>query len=324
MAVINATTFSIADATKRFAPGEQKLLSIAEILAQDTSLLNDFSVKEGNSTDGHVIAQRTEEPTPVSRQINEGTDAAKSIVTNVRETTSILESRMEIDELLYNRAPDKQQFMADEGRAHISALKKAALTHVLYGDGLTQTRGFLTRMNTLANSQVVNGLGSSTGCTSMLIYSVNPMDAYTFFPLNGKGGLDFEDRGKERIISSSNSKALYAYVNKYSWVFGLAVENWRNFAAIRNIKVANLTSDASSGAKLFELVCQAKAKLQDVEGARLAVSPTVYAYLEMQAFGRSTSYVTPGQWADGSPMIRFAGLPVKRIEKISENETAIS
>lgn len=323
MADINATTFSVADAVKRFAPGEQKLLQIAEVLSQDTSLFNDFNVKEGNSTDGHVIAARQEEPTPASRQINEGIDASKSIVINARETTSILETRVEIDEQLYNRAPDKQQFMANEGLAHISALRKAALYHMLYGTGQGQTLGFFSRMNTLANSQVVNGAGSSTGNTSMLIYSTNPMDAYTFFPLNGKAGLDFEDRGKERV-TWANSKAGYAYVQKYGWVFGLAVENFRNFAAVRNIKVSSLTADASSGAKLFDLVCLAKSKVQDVDNLRLAVSPTVYAYMEMQAYSRATSYVTPGQWRDGTPMIRFAGLPVKRVEKISENETAIS
>lgn len=323
MADINATTFSVADAVKRFAPGEMKLLQIAEVLSQDTSLFNDFTVKEGNSTDGHVLAVRAEEPTPTSRQINEGTDAAKSSVINSRETTSILESRVEIDELVYNRAPDKQGFMASEGMAHLSALRKNALFQMLYGDGLGQTRGFFTRMNTLANSQVIGAAGTSTGNTSMLVYSTNPMDAYTFFPLNGKAGLDFEDRGKERIIGA-NSKALYAFVQKYSWVFGLAVENFRNFAAIRNIKISSLTADASTGAKLFDLVCLAKAKVQDVENLRLAVSPTIYAYLEMQAYTRATSYVTPGQWRDGTPMIRFAGLPVKRVEKISENETAIS
>lgn len=335
--------FTWAGVSKRFAKGENALLRIAEVIDQDLSWINVFAIKPGNGTQGHEISARVRDAAVYKKNLNEGVPSSVSETVPVVEPYAQWESYTKIEEDLYNKAPEPQQLMVDESTSKIRAHKKALGAEIIYGTGgLNAINGIANRINAKANSQFFHCNGTTADKqTSIYMFSADPMDNYLFFSLNSKGGLSFQNLGKTLMSESitkdfgdgQGSRTATVHntymVSKFRLEAGLANENFRQIVRLGNIDTTKLAStltaspDAAS-CNLFNSIVLAKAKLMNLDNIHALVSPTVFAYMEAQAYNNPRSMVTVKEYEGGYTFLKYAGVNIHRAEQVKETEAVVS
>lgn len=335
--------FTWAGVSKRFAKGEASLLKIAEVIDQDLSWINALALKPGNGTQGHEIAMRVKDAVVYKKQMNEGVPSSVSETVPAVEPYAQWESYTKLEEDIYNKSPEPQSLMVQEATSKIRAHKKALGLEIIYGAGTANSiRGFATRINAKSNSQFFDAKGATANSqTSIYMFSADPMDNYLFFSLNSKGGLSFENLGKQLLteqvtkdfgdgLGSRTALVHNTYmVQKFRMEAGLANENFRQIVRIGNIDMTKLASTLTStpdatSANIFNCITLAKAKLMNLDNIHALVSPTVYAYMEAQAYNNPRSMVTVKEYSTGYQYLTYAGVIVHRAEQVKENEAVVS
>lgn len=323
---------------KRMNKGENQILGITEVLDKDMDWVNTLAVKPGNGTQAHDILRRLKRASIYSKRMGEGVPASSSEVLPASEPYGTWASYTKIEEDTYNRSPEPQKLMLQETTDKIKGHKEAYGLGIIYGDGTPgNPLGFANRIKSASDSQFINGSGATDGAeTSIYVFSNDPEYVYTAFPLNTKAGLDFQDLGT-RLITESVTKdfgdgqgsrtaeVLNTYrVSKFSMSAGLVVADAHQIVRIGNIKVADLTADASAGVDIFNKLVLAKSKVHYVKNLNALVSPTIYAYMELQAYNKSNAMVQLREVEGGYKFLEYAGIAIHRSTQVSETENVVS
>lgn len=112
-----------------------------ELMNQTNDILSDISFMEANQSDGHRTRIRTGLPDVYWRRLYKGTPPSKSQWTQVKEATSMMEARMELDRKECELYGDKAAaFRLSEGKAFCEAMRQKVATTLFYGDSNANPR----------------------------------------------------------------------------------------------------------------------------------------------------------------------------------------
>lgn len=334
MATIGATAFTLNDWKKRMNM-DGTVADIVEVLAQSNEIMDHVLWKEGNLLTGNKVTQRTSIPEPDVRQINKGVGLVKSGTEQITDTVVSFEARSQIDEKLYNLAPDGDALRKSEDVAAIEGFGNKFVDMLIYGDASANRdsfNGLAVRQQTLSivdptkKGYTTISAGGSTANQQTSAYFVdwNDTGAYGIFPRNGKAGLEMEDKGLVRI--TDNNGGIYdAYESKFKWDVGFAVSDPRCIGRLCNVEPSVLVSGTAQQKLAFWAnLMKVHDRMRHPERVKLYVSVDLFTSLKVFLSDKNNSYVTYETLADGIKQLFVDGMPVYRIDAIKGTEAVLS
>lgn len=306
---------------------------IIEILKQSNPILEDMPFAEGDLPIGNKTTIRTSLPSPSIRRANRGTAPTKSDVKQVIDQCMYLEDRSCVDTLLLKGKPNPEAYRASEDDAHVEGMGQFVAKCFIYGDltdpAYTDTfNGLLVRYpveegdkGTRGYQVISAGTKNTKGHnTSALIVDWGDRKVTGIFPKGMTAGLNTKDLG-ESDVYDSDGNPFRAVQTLYSWQVGLAVQNVRSVAAIRNIDVDALSAfTADQEAKFMNKIIFAKNRIQLPKSPIMYVGDTLYSYLETFLLNKNNVHVTREMRENEPPLLRFSGIPVKKMDCMTDTE----
>lgn len=332
MAVIGGQNLTLLDITKRLDP-DGSAAAIAELLTQENEILDDMPWVEGNLPTGHRVTVRTGLPDVAWRKLNQGVPASKSTTAQLDEACGMLEGFGSVDKDLVELNGNTTEFRLQENMAYIEALNQAQAQTLFYGDTSVNPERFLglsSRYSTLnvANAQnadnVISGGGAGSTNTSIWLIGWSPRTVHGIYPKGTQAGLIHEDLGLDTVTDASGNR-YRAYQDRYQWKCGLALRDWRYAVRIANVDVAALTATAASGANILDLMTRALERIQSLSGVTpvFYCNRTIRSFLRRQTVNRVSNSTLEYDNVGGKPALRFAEVPVKRVDAILSTEATV-
>lgn len=336
MAALAETHPTLLDLAKRLDP-DGTIAPIVEILNQTNEILLDMVWVEGNLPTGHRSTIRTGIPQGTWRKLYGGVQPSKSTTAPVTDTCGMLEAYAEIDKAFADLNGNTAAYRLSEDKAFIEGMNQQMANALFYSNEATNPErftGFAPRFNDFLNAESADNMidgGSAGGQTdNASIWLVGWSDAtvHGIIPKGSKAGLQHRDLGEVTLESAidGNGGRMQAYRSHYRWDAGLTVRDWRYVVRIFNIDKSTTLADASSGAKLYDLMFTAIDRLPNLS----AVRPVFYMSRDMRTLLRQQLSAQVKQSTltienvGGVRTTMFQEIPVRRVDALAADEARIA
>lgn len=334
---------TLLDVTRRLAPGGGVDV-VAEILQQYNEILDDLPWVEGNLPTGHQTTIRTSKPTPTFRLLNQGVVPVKTTTGQIVDTCAILEARNHIDKDLAMLNGNTAAFRLSEDKAIIQSMGDTLADTLIHGDvsvnperfnGLASRYFSLNSANT-TYANVIDGGGTGSDNTSIYLVCWSPDKVFGIYPKGSQAGLQQRDLGEQSIVDPNTTGAyMQALVSWYQWKCGICIRDWRYVVRIANIDVSALltaSDSVDSSANLFKLMSKALDRIPPMGGDYRPVfycNETVRSMLRVKMLDKANvslqlSEVKGASIARPQGVLTFMGVPVRRIDSITNAEDAVT
>jgi len=328
-AVLGSGALTLADWAKRLDP-DGKVPTIVELLSQTNEILADMQWKEGNLPTGHRSTIRTGLPTVYWRMLNQGVPPSKSTTAQVDDQAGMLEAWSEVDVALARLNGNVSAFRLSEAGAFLEAMNQEMSQTLFYGNsgiapeefsGLSPRYSLLSAGN---GGHIIDAGGTGSDNTSIWLVAWGE-NAHGIFPKGSKAGLEHNDYGEVTVevtagIAGNRMRALQ---ERYTWMAGLVVRDWRSVVRIANIDAPTLAG--GSPQDLISMMEQADELLPDIGGRRV-----FYANRRVTRYLRKFVRVAVGAGGGltfenfaGKRVMAFDGIPIRRVDSLLITEARV-
>lgn len=241
MATLVDSSFpNLVNVATRLDPNGQ-VSEVANVLSKKLALLDDIPWLEGNLPTGHRITQAVNAlPSGGWRKLNAGIAASKGETSQYDETCGILQSESRIDVDVAKLNGNAAAYRASEDKLFIEGLGQQFATALFYESVSTNperihglsprypaTSGYTSSAYTIRGTNTAQSGGTADNLSVWLI-NWEPRKVYGIYPKGSQAGLVREDKGEVYVTDPNDSaKQLWAYLTKYQWKCGIAVEDYR-------------------------------------------------------------------------------------------------
>ena len=338
MSIFGSEALTLSDMRKRLNP-DGSTAFIVEALEQSNPILKDIPWIEGNLKTGNVTTVRTMIPTPSIRKINRGVARGKSRTKQVQDTCMILEDRSVVDIELIALQKDKEKFRASEDAAFVQGFSNYVAEQTFYGDTSVEPgtfNGISVRYNEYCSNASKKGdpsyqvlsagtPGSNTNTTAFFI-GWGQKNTVGIYPEGTLAGLKMRDLGEQTVLDPDGLE-YQGLATLFTWKCGLAIQNIRSNALLRNINVAAFSSmTAAQKLALMDALTKTKNRIQNLQNGDknvvLYVSGEMYDFFETYMNDKNNVFVTQQTLMNAMPQLFFKGIRVEKCDAISETETA--
>ena len=127
------------------------------------------------------------------------------------------------------------------------------------------------------------------------------------------------------MLLDSEGNSYMGYRDHWLWRCGLMVKDWRFVVRIANIDLDTLTNDASSGAKIQELMVEACERIEGRGGVRPAwyMPRTIKTKLRLQLLNAKNTFLSLEQ-SGGKEVTMFDGIAVRRTDALNVEEAQVT
>lgn len=336
MSTLGLEALTLADFRKRANP-DGTLDFVIEALENSNPILQDMPWKEGNLPTGNKTTIRTALPKPSIRLINRGVKPSKSTTEQIQDTCMMLEDRSTVDvRLLKLYGGNAEAFRRSEDAAFVQGFSDVVAANVFYGDadenpgcfnGLSKRYATLTGNKGEAGYQVISAgtPGTNTNTSAMLV-GWGTHATTGIYPRGSQLGLHQEDLG-EMDAEDANGGKFRAVTTLFSWDCGLAVQDIRANAMVRNIDVSKLPTTSSAKLDLIEKFVVAKNRVRNLQRGDKHlvwyVSQSLYDFFELYLLDKNNVHVTRQELMGDVPRLYFSGIEIKLCDALSETEAAV-
>jgi hypothetical protein len=271
-------------------------------------------------------------PTPTWRKLYGGVQPTKSTTIQITDSTGMLEAYAEVDKALADLNGNTSAFRLSEDRAHIEGMNQEMAQTVIYGNEGTEPEAFTglaPRFNSLAAQNGQNIIqnvgidGNDNASMWLIVWGANTV--HGIYPKGSKAGLDMNDKGQVTIENVDGAGGrMEAYRTHYRWDAGLTVRDWRYIVRIQYDQ-ENLTKDAATGPDLTDLLADAIEHVPALTMGR----PVIYANRRALSFLRRQTAAKVGnstltmEQVGGKKVTHFDGIPVRRLDVLTNSEAAV-
>lgn len=322
------------DLVKRLDGSNQTIAHIIEVLQKNNPVLQDVKWMESNNLTGNVTTLRTSLPKASFRRVNQGVKAAKSTTRQVTDTITSLEAHSDVDLKLLKRSPNPQSLRLSEDDAFVEGISQQVAEMFFYGDSDVtpdEFNGFAKRYASYGGKegdyshQVVNAGGTTdNGQSSVWFVSWGDQACVGLYPKNGTYGLNHEDKG-EVELHDENGGTYYGMRSLFTWDVGLAVQNPRLVAAVRNIDLKKINAGTAADKKaLVDAFVDAEQLMQRMDNVVMYCSKGVLGFLKKYLLDKNNVYVTRQDVLNAAPAMYFDGIPVHASDGLKDTEEVIT
>ena len=330
MATLADTHPTLLDLARRTDP-DGNIADIVEILNQTNEVLDDMVWQEGNLVTGHRTTIRTGLPTPTWRKMYGGVQPTKSRTAQITDNCGMLEAYAEVDKALADLNGNTAAWRLSEESPHIEGMSEEIAQTIFYGNEGTEPEAFTglaPRYNDLsaANADnIIDAGGTGTDNASIWLCVWGPNSGFGMTPKGSKAGLQMEDKGQVTIENVDGAGGrMEAYRSHYRWDAGLCIRDWRYFVRIANIDRSALTTDATTGAHLPNLLFQAYERLPNTNG-RVCwyMDRAVKTKLGQQDSALIKQSTLTHENTGGRVVTSWLGIPIRRSDVLSPDEARV-
>lgn len=338
MFALGTEALTISDMRKRANP-DGTLAFIGEALEHANPIMDRAKWIEGNLPTGNRTTVRTSIPTPQIRLLNRGVKNSKSTTSQEQDTCIILEDRSNVDIEVLNLQRDPAGYRRSEDAAFVQGFSIAVAANMFYGDTKSDQdtfNGLSVRYPTIggeigtAGYQTISGMtaNSEDKNTSIYIVGFGTKDTVGLYPRGSQAGLKMRDLG-ENDAADSDGKKFRAVTTLFTWKCGLAVQNIRSNAIMRNIDTTALASMTSANKlALINNLVKTKNRIQNLQKPGvdygMYVSNTIYDFLETYLLDKNNVHVTRQDLQNSVPKLYFSGIPIEKCDEIKDTEPAFT
>lgn len=336
MATLSNNYPTLADLAKQME-GDQITSSIIEILNETNPILLDMPFYECNQGTKHLTSIRSGLPSGTWRRLYQGVQPQKGTVTQVEDTTGMLESWSEIDAKLVDISTNPARFRMNEAAAFLEGMNRDMATTLFYGntdsdpeqfDGLAPRFGDLSADNA---SQIIDAGGTGSDNTSVWFIVWGESTCHGLYPKGSKAGLSREDKGKTTKEKSDGS-LFDVFREKFTWDCGVSVRDWRYVVRIANIDVSELQAGNVDMLKWFRKAFWAL-KQRQMAGGRAAIyaNADVCEALDAQVTptAATSGTTTAGNIrlmrdeAMGKEVLSYRNMPIRETDALLNTEARV-
>jgi hypothetical protein len=225
-----------------------------------------------------------------------------------------------------------------ENMAKVGGLGEQIETAYWYGDPATdnkQFRGLSSRYanylraaqdNKQIDYNILSAGGASAGKNASIWLLGHGMEGLSaIYPKGSIAGLQHEDKGEERVAALTGSGTIYATVDRYEWVTGLTIKDWRTCGRICNIDIVALEAQTTTSTVL-DLIIDLKERVKKMSTTQIwYMPPRVKTALRN---GLRNSKQTGirfdfGNW-EGEEVDMIDGTPVRVSDQLLVNENPLT
>jgi hypothetical protein len=339
MTTLANNALTLADWAKRRDP-DDRVSTIVELLNQTNDILQDMLWVEGNLPTGHRTTVRTGLPEVAWRKLNYGVAQSKSTTVQVDDSTGMLEAFGQVDKDLAELNGNTAQFRLSENMAFLEAMNQEMASTLFYGNSTNEPEAFTglaVRYSSLsaANGQNILSAGGASTLTSVYLVGWGDNTVHGIYPKGTTAGLQHTDLGLDTVTDAAGGK-YRAYQDHYQWKCGMSLRDWRYVTRIANINITHLaaqsdTQASTAGTELIKMMSRAIDRIPAFGMCKpvFYMNRTVFSLLRVMALQKSSGALSIEQAADqfGNPVrgnLSFMGIPIRRVDSILNNETAIS
>jgi len=336
---------TLVELAKRTLSGQH--LTIAEVLAETNEMLLDAVWIESNQPTSHITSKRVSLPAGTWRKVNSGVYREASTTLQIVETIGLCESYSVVDKFLVDIAANPREFRSQEDLAFVEGLSQT-LADALFRDAATvipgdmsanpeRFNGFVIRYNALnatGNVQDEGGTAAANDTTSVWIIQWSPSMVHMVYPKGSKMGIEVRDLGEQTVqaglmttgtdistVSSSGTITEYqAYRTHFKIACGLVVRDDRCVQRLANIDALGGTAPLDEDniiVMLNKLPYQGK-------NAVIYANADTKTQLDILAKDAGSLSVATTNDVFGRPVTLFRGVPVRRVDAITNTETGIA
>ena len=335
MATLDGGILTLADWAKRKDP-DGSTADIVELLGQSNEILDDMLFMEGNLPTGHRTTVRTGLPSVYWRAVNSGVPTGKSVTAQVDESIGMLESFSQVDVALAELNGNVSQFRLSEATAFVEAMSQEMASTLFYGNSSTdpeEFNGLSVRYNALGDTgsgQNVLNAGGSTASKQSSLWLVcwGPNKVHGIFPKGSMAGLEHENLGKETANETESAsgtevinKILRVYRDRWSWKCGLSVRDWRYAVRIANVEVSKASVDS-----LITPMVKAIHRLPNsgIGKSAFYMNRSCFQLLDLERYKNVSGAGLTYSDVDGKIIPSFRGIPIRRVDSLTETEAVIA
>lgn len=333
---------TLLELAKRTLSGQH--LTIAEVLAETNEVLTDAVWVESNQPTSHITSKRISLPSGTWRKINAGVAREASATQQIVETIGLCEAYSVVDKFLVDIAANPREFRSQEDLAFVEGLSQT-LADALFRDAATvipgdmsanpeRFNGFVIRYNALnaaGNVQGEGGTAAANDTTSVWVIQWSPSMVHMIYPKGSKMGIEVRDLGEQTvqtglmttgsdISETSVITEFQAYRTHFKLACGLVVRDDRCVQRLANIDDLGDTAplDEDNIIKMLnKLPYQGK-------NAVIYCNGDTKTQLDILAKDSGNLAVASVDDAFGRPVTVFRGVPVRRVDAITNTETGIA
>jgi hypothetical protein len=166
--------------------------------------------------------------------------------------------------------------------------------------------------------------GGNSGGTSIYVVDWSFRTTYCTYPAaaadRGPLGLQIRNKGREKVDDSS-SNPYYCYVTQFKWWANLCIKDELAIGRIANI---NPTAGGSNTFDEDDLIQLLEFGHFNPARTRIYCSKEIRAQMRIRLKDKSNVNFSEEMGLSGTPILTFAGLPVRRHDAIKTNESAVS
>ena len=321
MATLSANKqLTLVELAKRTDPSGS-IAGIAEVLAQDNELLVDATWIEANDTFSHKSLLRSVLPGGSWRKLNAGVTTEASETTEQIDGIGMLETYSETDRDLVLAATDPRTFRDSESKAFLEGLSQSLATAIIYGDASADPEkftGLSPRLDGLQTGHVVvpTGPGAGSANTSIFVVQWGDDKVHMVYPKGSPNlGIKHSDLGEVTKVNSDGT--MYQVMRDHFQVkAGLVVRDPRCVKRLCNI----ISSSTKIDDNLIKLL---NAMPQRGAGAAIYCNQTVFDWLDIASKDKANvNYGEADAW--GRPTMFFRGVPVRKVDAITDTEGTLT
>lgn len=310
------------------------IAKIIELQQQQVGILDDIHWEECNSDMTHRYSQRISLPAVGYRYVAEPSPASKSTNAQVQDGCGILTGWSEIPEETVKIGGKAAEVRFSEAVSFWDAMMQTFGGKLRTANKAVTPKeftGFYARYNSKAGvtgQNIIDCGGVQSDNTSILYVGWGPRTIHCIYPKGMTAGIDHKDFGLQVLQDTTvpGGSRLAVFQERWQWMHGLAVKDWRFAARGCNIDISNLTSK-SSAADLPETLIRLWHRMPHHNGTREAInmSRTAFEMLDIQCRDDVT---TGGQlkYDDvyGKTVPTFRKVPIRIDDQQLETEAQVT
>lgn len=336
MATINLKFPTLLDLAQM--PENKDAADVINLLAALNPILQDAPAFPCNDGTRHKTTMKTGLPSVSWGKLYQGIQASKGSKQTVVDVTGFVESAAQIDQRLvdvFEKAEDKASMRLEEANDHLEAMAQEMATAIFYHDPSTdpsKPMGFAPRFNlsTAENgNQIIKGGGAGNDNSSIWLITWGKQANHLIYPKGSMAGVKRMDRGLVPV-SDASGNTYFAYREEFAAHFGLSVRNWQYVVRVCNIDISDLTTDASTGAYLVDLMTEAyyrhKGRRVNLGKTFFYANTTIVKYLDYQARKKTSINLFLGLMdtgANAKEVLQFRGIPIHESDAILNTEATV-
>lgn len=320
---VNTSYYSLVEQAKRINP-DGTLAQIVEVLDRETGgMLQEAPWVPSNDVWVNKTVRRADLPTASRRRLNSGVANGVARTTEVMDVIEMLGIYAEYDKDYINSFPEPARMRFQEAQAFIEGLGQTLTSDILYGNSNVDPdamHGLAPRLGTIDGEYVIGASGTGDDVTSVYVVTWGTNEAYLTYPKNMSDlGITHQDLGEVTLVKSGLQ--YQGYRDYFQVKCGMVVRNPRCLGRIANIETSG-TSNIFNEDLLIALVNNMKIS----PSTRIYANQTIITQAEILAKDKANVSWSSDKALDGTPFMKFRGIPVRKIDKaiLLNTETAIS